>query len=602
MVDSVVMVVFKSTAMWLFKKGKKRALEKLQDSGDAIDQTICSLISGELDEIKSELKAARVAPLITSFDLYIEGLTSMSFDEKLPPERMRRDKLDNSEVQTIYREATVEMSDVQIPAEPPQKRMKLDELDGSAVQTTYAAKVKMSDVTKQRFTNARLKAGEALGNLKLDSKEIILAYYVKIMATLLEHADTDSARARAISFCKGYLEKMNSLPRIYREFRLALTGSPWEKAAAAASKPERVEVIWSVCNLNRIVFDIAQIFGGDSVFKELFIWPCISNKNNESNAEEFDPLRDHRLDKFLKNFCSVMLSFGHKSDKNTHKLTFPCSVTSNPQGQYLVVDDNATVLFSSDGKFVKSLTVPTGCHAMDVATDKQGKVYLLVTKEQDPERGNREQSYQVFLYNNNEGNHYGSFPLRSKSRGLKLAVNQYSDKSELLVLEGEKDKKLHARVEVYEVYEANGTFICQFGERILQDAQDIVSGNNRHVFVLDKCHESEKRILREFGEDRCQLRRYGVGPDSVAITFFRPSNNIIIISRSDANRSFEVAIHQTADSRHNNGGLRLLHKRKVEITGILLALHATVTQKGRIAIVIAKNSDHGEPHGEVVIY
>ena len=58
MVDSVVMMVFKSTAMMLFNKGKKRALAKLQHSGDAIDQTICSLIAGELDEIKSELRAA----------------------------------------------------------------------------------------------------------------------------------------------------------------------------------------------------------------------------------------------------------------------------------------------------------------------------------------------------------------------------------------------------------------------------------------------------------------------------------------------------------------------------------------------------------------
>lgn len=210
MVDSVVMVVFKSTAKWLFNKGKKHALNKLQDSGDAIDQSICRLIADELDEIKSELKAARVAPLITSFDLYNEGLKSVSFDD----ESLR---------------------------EPLQKKMKirLDDLDGSAAQT----RVKLSDVTKQRFKDARLKAGDALGNQKLEIKEIILAYYVKIMATLLENADNDPARARAISFSKGDLEKMNSLPKIYKAFSKALTGSPWEKAAASAYNAERAEVI-----------------------------------------------------------------------------------------------------------------------------------------------------------------------------------------------------------------------------------------------------------------------------------------------------------------------------------------------------------------------
>lgn len=561
MVDSVVMMVFKSTAMMLFNKGKKRALAKLQHSGDAIDQTICSMIAGELDEIKSELRAARAAPLKTSIDLYKEGLTSISFDT----------------------------------AEPPLKRMRVDQLDGSAVPTFYKVKVEMSDVTKKRFADARLAAGEALGNTKLDIKEIILAFYVKIMATLLEDADTDPARA--ILFCKNYLEKLNSLPKISDEFHQGLVGSPWQRAASFTSK--RVEVIWSVCHLNRIVFDVAQFSGADSVFQELFVWPCISIRSSGSNTEEVDPLRDPRLDKLLKSenkeLCSVILSFG---DNNTHNLTLPCSVASNPQDQYLVVNYNTTDKFSSHGKFLDSLPVPTDGRAVDVATDKDGNVYLLVTKKQDPEGGNMNQHYEVFLYDNDGKHPHGSFSLRSNSKGLKLAVNQHSDKTELLVLEGERGQKLHARVEVYE---ANGTFLSQFGERILQDAQDIVSGNDGHVFVLDKCHESEKKFIREFGVDGCQLRRYSVGSDSLAIAFCRPSKSVIVVSASNPN-FFEVAIHQVADGKHNNRDLQLLRKQKFEITGILLELHATVTRKGRIAIVIAKNSDRGEPQGELIIY
>lgn len=561
MVDSVVMMVFKSTAMMLFNKGKKRALAKLQHSGDAIDQTICSLIAGELDEIKSELRAARAAPLKTSIDLYKEGLTSISFDT----------------------------------AEPPLKRMRVDQLDGSAVPTFYKVKVEMSDVTKKRFADARLAAGEALGNTKLDIKEIILAFYVKIMATLLEDADTDPARA--ILFCKNYLEKLNSLPKISNEFHQGLVGSPWQRAASFTSK--RVEVIWSVCHLNRIVFDVAQFSGADSVLQELFVWPCISIGSSGSNTEEVDPLRDPRLDKLLKSedkeLCSVILSFG---DNNTHKLTLPCSVASNPQDQYLVVNYNTTDKFSSHGKFLDSLTVPTEGCAVDVATDKDGRVYLLVTKKQDSEGGNMDQNYEVFLYDNDGKHPSGSFPLRSNSKGLKLAVNQHSDKIELLVLEGKRGQKLHARVEVYE---ANGTFLSQFGERILQDAQDIVSGNDGHVFVLDKCHESEKKFIREFGVDGCQLRRYSVGSDSLAIAFCRPSKSVIVVSASNPN-CFEVAIHQVADGKHNDRDLQLLRKLKVEITGILLELHATVTQKGRIAIVMAKNSDCGKPQGELIIY
>lgn len=109
------------------------------------------------------------------------------------------------------------------------------------------------------------------------------------------------------------------------------------------------------------------------------------------------------------------------------------------------------------------------------------------------------------------------------------------------------------------------------------------------------------KFIREFGVDGCQLRRYSVGSDSLAIAFCRPSKSVIVVSASNPN-CFEVAIHQVADGKHNDRDLQLLRKLKVEITGILLELHATVTQKGRIAIVIAKNSDCGKPQGELIIY
>ncbi len=509
MVDSVVLVVLKSTALWLCNKGRDRAVKKLRHSGDVVDQNLCSLIASDLDEIKSEMLAAKRTSLLTSIDLYNEGLRSISFDAQMDG--------------------------------PPLKKMKMDgdPLSArSAVETFYKADVSLSPTTKERFADARRKAVEALGNQKLEIMDTILAYYIKVMATLLEDADTDPARA--LLFCKDYLEKLNSMKKVTKNFAVEIGSSLWTRASLGYT--ERRNIIWSVCHVNRIVFDMAQLVGGDRVFRELFIWPCIEiEKKEKEEKEEIDPLRDFRLIEPLrkegKAHCSVIQSFGHEG----HKLTLPCGIATNPQGQFVVVDDTKTDVFDSFGKYLFPLYLPSDdtiqYSAVDVDTDCDSNAYLLVAKrpKQDHEQINK-LCYELFVFDNN-GNLHRSFPLRSNSKGRRVAVNRHDDKNEVLVLEGESG--LHAMVEVYGT---DGTFVCQFGERILQDAQDIVSANNGHSYVLDKCHEFEKKFLYEFGADRQQLHKFDVAPDSVAIAFHRASEGIVLISTSNP-KSFILSVY-----------------------------------------------------------
>ena len=181
-----------------------------------------------------------------------------------------------------------------------------------------------------------------------------------------------------------------------------------------------------------------------------------------------------------------------------------------------------------------------------------------------------------------------SFSLKDKSKGRKLAVNQRGENTEVLVLEGEEG--LHARVEVYET---DGTFICQFGERILQDAQDIVGANNGRVYVLDKCHESENKFIREFGARRNELHRFAVAPDCLSMAFHRPSQHIVVVSSANS-RSLQLSIYLKAGLVHSHN----LHRY---LAGDLVNQNVTVSARGRIAVVYAVNIC-GVYLGNVVVY
>lgn len=462
MVDSVVLVVVKSVAGWLFNKGKKRAMEKLKNSSDVVDQALCSWIASDLDDIKSEMRAAKRKNLVASINSYNEGLTSICFDVEVDGPPQKKPRMDPGIGDRAMLEPRVEL------------------------ETYFKGNFKLSSTTKERFANARIRAGDALGNQNLETMDKILAYYLKVMATLLEDVNTADP-SRALLLCKDYLKQLNSMKAISDIFNTEISGLPqWKERLMPGTpgKTQRLNIIWSVCHVNRVVFDIAQLFGGERVFRETFIWPCIEIRGNE--WKEVDPLRDQRLIEVLrsagkedsKEDCSVIQSFGLEG----LKLTLPFGIAANPQGQFLVVDDRKTDVFDNYGNYLYPLHLPTDntfqYRAVDIDTDRDGNAYLLVAKGI-----NKLHFYEVFVFDNS-GKLYHNFPLRNNSKGRRLAVTRHGDNTEVLVLAGEEG--LHAMVEVYDT---DGKFICQFGERILQDAQDIVGANDGSILVLDKCHE-----------------------------------------------------------------------------------------------------------------
>lgn len=287
-----------------------------------------------------------------------------------------------------------------------------------------------------------------------------------------------------------------------------------------------------------------------------------------------------------------------------HNLTLPKGIATSIKGQIIVADIMRAKVFDSSGSYLHSLSLPIDdaflYDTVDVDTDNEGNVYLLVWIANDVhDPSNKKHWYEVFVFSK-----YGTlkkkFPLRAESIGRKLAVLARDEETELLVLEGEKG--LHGQVEVYRT---DGAFVCQFGEGTLVDAQDIVAANNGHIYVLDKFSESQGRRVHEYSVERKPLRSFGVDPDSVAIAFDRASEHIVIASsRYDPEK---IGFHQNVSIYDSNNAIhgnyivsKLLRSYTLDSARILLDISITVNSEGLIAVAFAQDFD-GEPKGKLIV-
>lgn len=279
-----------------------------------------------------------------------------------------------------------------------------------------------------------------------------------------------------------------------------------------------------------------------------------------------------------------------------YNLTLPKGIATSMEGKFIVADIMKAKVFDSSGTFLHSLCLSIDddflYDIVDVDTDEEGNVYLLIWVLNDV-GANNQRWYEVFVFDK-DGKQQGKFPLREQSIGRKLAVLSQDQKTEVMVLEGGKGS--HA---IVEVYEANGTFVCQHGERVLMDAQDIVAANKGHFYVLDtELHESMGKCVHEFSAEGKLLRRFRVDPDSVAITFDRASEYIVVVSSlfdpETAGFRQNVSIY---DSRKIHR--KFLHSYEIDSVRILLDVSVTVNTEGLIAVALAHDFN-GDPHGKLI--
>ena len=508
----------------LADKTRKSAANELKE-GDVTDETFRSLIEREIDEIKWKLNGLARANLLASISFFKEGLVYL-----YKVLDMRRSEEDGSETtqgadgkEKVNLKVTLRSSAASTETVSIAKQMERLQLTG---QDEPAARA-LSDA-KKRFEDARRKATEAFCNEAPSTTDRILAMQFRLMATLLEKADGPSD---ALATCRLCLEELHSMPAVQKCFRAqfqqgVLTRMMW------FNKGEREEIICSVCRLNRAVYDVAQMVG-ESV--NLLFWPCV-----DIGEEKVDPLRDSRVMETLQKLGMEQLfvtprSFGQEGEEE-HRLKGACNITTNTQGQYIVVDWGARDIkvFHSSGKCLYSSRSPIDVICMDadtdrrwsicgIVTDREDNIYILNTcwKLCDMAYGVIQSTMYVF---DKHMNLHHKYNVKIGEHGYSIAVN---DNNKMFVLRVDSD---------VQVYNTNGDFLRSFGNEIFQKLQkheewnaSITAANDGCVMVLD--HFFCVHVFSEQGDHLSQLtlNKVSLGSGNL-IGFHRSSEHVVVLN------------------------------------------------------------------------
>ena len=458
--SSIVTTVFRYTIGLLVSKGRDKVAETLKD-GDVTDQKFHSLIVKEIEDIKSKLDALSRKDLEASISFFEEGIVLLYEVFKIANAR--------GECGAVTAQAACSEA---IPIIEGIKRLELTCLDESATRKLSTA--------KKRFEDARREATRAFKNEGLKTSERVLAMKYRVMATILETVDNP---ADAVGPCGVCVKELNSLPAVQNNFDVQLkTGI--QAVRGLLSKEERREVISGVCHVNRVIYDVTRIFGGDTHF---WILPTVETRNNKIN-----PLYDARVTKVLlqqgmEHCCVTPWSFGQEGEKK-HKLKDPIGIAINSSGEFIVGDneDHCVKVFDRNGKFVKHSglhtdDVNTLSYVKDVATDMNGNIFVL-TKLEKPESTS---SWWIYKLTKTADLHQ-TFRLRGELRDKEydgLAVRDTRKVVTLRYLRG------------VEEYDSNGKFVRSFGEKILKYAVDITVANDGRVLVLDVDYDSLRSVF-----------------------------------------------------------------------------------------------------------
>ena len=281
----IVTTLFEATIGLLLNKGRDQAAEILKD-GDVTDQKFHSLIIREIKEINSKLDALSKKDLKTSSSFFQEAIESLYEVFDIVKSTNERGTA------TAQAAGDQALSPVEVI-----RRLDLTDLNESATRTLSAA--------KKRFEDARKEATRAFNNEGLKTSDRILAMKYRVMATIFETVDNP---ADAVVPCGVCVKELNSLSAVQESFAVQLkTGIG--KIRKLFDKEKRVEIISNVCQVNRVIFDIALALG------RLNFCPSVDIGKNRvillSDARVKEVLLEHD-----KEYCCVPLrSLGHELKK-----------------------------------------------------------------------------------------------------------------------------------------------------------------------------------------------------------------------------------------------------------------------------------------------
>ena len=566
--SSIVTAVVKASIGLLVNKGRDKAAEKLKE-GDVTDKKIRELIVREINDIKSKLDGLARKDLLAAIDAFEAGLKYLyhAIDAEAAGTTTGTGKRNENleELRSPATTATVKTVDLAAKM----TNMELTEFS----ETTKKA---LSEA-KERFKMAREEATRAFNNEALSTFDRITAIRYRVMATILESAvstvvtagdltslSVKSAMENALPECEQCLQKLHSLPDVQNNFKVELEKSVLN-IKGRFGKDERREIISAVCQVNRAIYDAAQIANKDI---HVWIWPSV-----DTGEDKIDPLRDRRVKKVLqkvdmKHCCVTPWSFGREGEEK-YKLKSLRGIAANTDGQFIVTDDvdRNVKVFSSSGKFLHSFEPQTDdtdseFDILDVATGLNSNIYVLVRLEKP---GAKEWEWEVPVQKNS-GDLLKKFPVRG-GWGI-LTVSS----SKVLVVRLTDEGKY-----VVDVFNHDGGYVCSFGEGILKYPVDIAAVPGGGVMVLDE----DDYCVRVFTEDGTQQNIFNV--NTKGYLYYKmachPTGEHLVVACKERETALLRVDIYTKDGE-------LVRAIALDVEGIHSLGGVTVTMKGRIAVAV----------------
>ena len=575
--SAIISAVFKATIGLIVDKGRDVAAERLKE-GDVADQKFRSLIVRDLKEIHYKLDALSQKDLKAAVDFFETGLGCLyrAFDT------MRRANVSLGAAQVSERNEEDDFKQITLPSDTdPEKtivladgirNMQLTELD----ETTKSL---LSDA-QEKFRLAVENATHACNNEALSTFDRITAIRYRVMAAMLKSAaetvrttgDLKSTLQKALPECEQCLKKLNSLPAVQNSFKVELSKGLLN-IRGQFGKDERMQIISTVCQVNRTICDAMRTVGKDV---HVLVWPSV-----DIGEDQVDPLRDVRVLQVLEksekvdmeHYCiKTGLSFDVKLGRDRNILR------TNTLGQFLIAEKwEATVhVYDKNGMFQFSFNPQTDdtkieiCIRDLVTEDVSQKIYLLIR-----------------LYNGKQWEHEVQVLNKTADLQYKIPVRG----GWRLIVSGSKLVTLGARKA--HVYNQNGEFERSFeffksgGDKYLADCTATYDG--RMLITHFKGDFSDYHCVHVFTMEGKEIAKFrsGVGLN-LNYMYFSPRStgeHVVMAGYNEEDGIITVEIY-TVDGK-------LVRRILLRAQNGLCFHGITVTMEGHIAVFVG---------GSVVVY
>ena len=381
--SAIISAVFKATIGLIVNKGRDIAAERMKE-GDVADQKFRSLIVRDLKEIENKLDALSQKDLKAAVDFFETGLGCLYrvFDA------MHSANVSLGAAKVSEKNEEEDLKEITLPSDAdPEKtivladgirNMQLTELD----ETTTSL---LSDA-QEKFRLAVENATHACNNESLITFDRITAIRYRVMAAMLKSAaetvrstgDLKSTLQKALPECEQCLKKLNSLPAVQNSFKSELSQG-FLNIRGRFGKDERMQIISTVCQVNRTIYDAMRTVGKDV---HVLVWPYV-----DIGEDQVDPLRDVRVLQMLEKSEKVDMEHYRITPGLSFDVTMAGIVfATNTVGQFLFAEKGGRTVhvFDKNGTFEFSFNPQTDDAKIEiliadlVTEDVSEKIYLLI--------------------------------------------------------------------------------------------------------------------------------------------------------------------------------------------------------------------------------